>query len=293
MARDATSVDPAAAAAVFCSDLVKIFQTRDLEVFALQGLDLTVQPGEMVAIIGPSGAGKSTLLNILGALEPPTAGVARVAGRDLRAMTLRQRMEYRRQDVGFIWQSVSRNLLPYLTAAENVMMPMALDGSFAGDRARELLSLLGLDRRLEHRPAELSGGEQQRVAIAVGLANSPRLLLADEPTGSLDTDTAGQVIDALGGVRDALGVTVLIVTHDESIARSVDRYVAIRDGKTSDESVRVQAAEVSLSGDTHHHYALLDRAGRLQIPEAMRDTLGLERRVRIDEEGGRIIISPP
>src|SRR3989454_3401983 len=173
---------------VICDNLIKIYKVDDLEVVALQGLDLEVARGEMIAIVGASGSGKSPLLNTLGGLDPPSAGRAVVAGHDLGQMGRRERTRYRRRVVGMIWQQTARNLLPYLTAQENVELPMTLDGRpKRSERARLLLQLVGLAERLDHRPERLSGGEQQRVAIAVALANQPEVLLADEPTGELDT----------------------------------------------------------------------------------------------------------
>ncbi|MFC7105816.1 ABC transporter ATP-binding protein [Nonomuraea rubra] len=156
-----------------------------------------IDKGELVAIVGASGSGKSTLLNVLSGLDVPTAGVARVAGMDLLSMSAKDRLRYRRSVVGFIWQQTARNLLPYLTGRENVELPMKLAGSARKGRALELLELLGVGSCANRRTPEMSGGEQQRVAIAVALANSPQLILADEPTGELDSETSEQVFDAL------------------------------------------------------------------------------------------------
>jgi len=295
---------------VRCENLVKIHKIDEIEVVALQGLDLTVSRGEMMAVIGPSGSGKSSLLNVLGGLDAPSAGKAAVAGKDLLRLSDAERVRYRLTTVGFVWQNVSRNLIAYLTAMENVQVPMILDGRNSRVRAKELLELVGLAKRMGHAPARMSGGEQQRVAIAIALANEPAVLLADEPTGSLDAETADSVLRVLDNVRTALGVTVIIVTHDRSMAMAVDRYVEIRDGKTSREAVR-KSDELMLSGAHHHdasapaareaadareshdHYALLDSAGRLQIPPEIRDAYGITRRVRLVEEDGRIVIYPP
>src|SRR5829696_2057984 len=196
---------------IVCEGLVRIYKVADLEVVALQGLDLVVGVGEMIAIVGASGSGKSTLLNILGGLDTPSAGRAVVAGHDLGQMGRRERTRYRRRVVGMIWQQTARNLLPYLTAQENVELPMTLDGRRSRrERAQRLLELVGLGPRRDHRPDRLSGGEQQRVAIAVALANEPEVIFADEPTGELDTTTAREVFELLRSVNQDLGVTIVV-----------------------------------------------------------------------------------
>ncbi|MFI1522069.1 ABC transporter ATP-binding protein, partial [Kitasatospora cineracea] len=224
--------------AISCERLVRIFSTDGIEVQALQGLDLTVDRGDLVALVGASGSGKSTLLNVLAGLDAPTAGTATVDGQDLLAMTAKERLRYRREVVGFIWQQTARNLLPFLTAEQNVALPMQLrSGHRAAKRQRgrvtELLEALDIGELAHRRPAELSGGQQQRVAIAVALANQPAVLLADEPTGELDTDTAAGIFDAFRTVNRHLATTVVIVTHDPMVAGEVRRTVAIRDGRTS------------------------------------------------------------
>ena len=179
---------------IVCEDLFKIYKIADLEVVALRGLDLRVRRGELMAIIGASGSGKSTLLNILGGLETPSAGTVIVGKRDLLNVSGRDLVNYRREDVGFVWQQGGRNLVPYLTAFQNVELPLQLLGwppSKRHKRARDLLAAVGLADRAHHRPDRLSGGEQQRVAIAVALSHNPPLLLADEPTGELDSQTGG------------------------------------------------------------------------------------------------------
>src|SRR6201997_142185 len=233
---------------IVCDRLVRIYIAAGIEVQALQGLDLLVAEGEVVALVGASGSGKSTLMNILAGLDTPTAGSVRVAGHDLAMMSPRQRLAYRRRVVGFIWQQTSRNLLPYLTAQQNVELPMRLAGGGGrGSRTRrthaaELLELLGLGDCRNRRPDQMSGGEQQRAAIAVALVNHPKVLLADEPTGELDTATAAEVFGALQRANAELGVTVLIVTHDPAVSSVVRRTVAIRDGRTSSETLRHPAA---------------------------------------------------
>jgi ABC-type lipoprotein export system ATPase subunit len=268
---------------IVCDNLVRIYKVADLEVVALQGLDLVIDPGEMIAIVGASGSGKSTLLNILGGLDSPTAGRATVAGYDLGRLGRRARTRYRREVVGVIWQQTAQNLLPYLDALENVELPMAFAGSGGRrQRAQELLRLVGLDDRFHHRPEALSGGEQQRVAIAVALANDPAVLLADEPTGELDSTTSAEIFEVLRRINAELGTTIVIVTHDALVSEHVARTVAIRDGRTS--SVVLRRTERAHDGEHHvisEEFAVLDRAGRLQLPRAHLDAIGLVDRVRL------------
>jgi ABC-type lipoprotein export system ATPase subunit len=265
-------------ALVVCDNLVRIFQSGSVEVQALQGLDLLVDEGEMVAVVGASGSGKSTLLAVLSGMDAPTAGRVRVGRWDLMAMQARDRVAYRRQMVGFVWQQTSRNLLPYLTARQNVALPItSAPRRHRAARADELLELVGVEHVADRQPQEMSGGEQQRVAIATALANSPQLLLADEPTGELDTTTAREVFDALRTVNREAGTTVVVVTHDSAVSGLVERTVAIRDGRTSSEVLRRDAG-----GDvTHEEYAVMDRAGRVQVPREYREALALTRRVRL------------
>jgi ABC-type lipoprotein export system ATPase subunit len=288
-----------------CEELVKIYKTADLEVVALQGLDMQVNDGELMAIIGNSGSGKSTLLNMLGGLDKPSAGKLFVDGKDLLSFGEKELVNYKRDTVGFVWQNNARNLIPYLTALENVELPVLLKGRRRRARAIELLEAVGLGHRFKNKLSELSGGEQQRVAIAIALANEPRLLLADEPTGSLDTKTSDQVLDLFRTLNQTMGITIVIVTHDPLLARKVDRVVQIRDGKTSAEMIRRESyadelarldAEDAMSGqqESHIEYAVLDKAGRLQIPAGYLDADGFKdsNKVRVEMEEGRIILYP-
>jgi ABC-type lipoprotein export system ATPase subunit len=283
-------------ALIVCDNVVRIYQVDKIEVQALQGLDLLVNRGEMIAIVGASGSGKSTLLNVLSGLDVPTAGRARVADWDLQGMSSRDRLNYRRSVVGFVWQQTARNLLPYLSAAENVTLPMAFAGVGKRERtgrARELLDSLGMADKSSRRPAGLSGGEQQRVAIAVALANQPDVLFADEPTGELDSATGEEVFAALRSANERLGTTVVIVTHDGAVSSQVQRTVAIRDGRTSSEVVR--STEVDEYGDSAtiaREYAVLDRAGRMQLPADFRNSLGLKDRVRLELEADHVGVWP-
>ncbi len=284
-----------------CENLVKIYKTRDIEVLALQGLELTVARGEMMAIIGNSGSGKSTFLNMLGGLDRPSAGRLTVDGKDLFKMSDRELVDYKRNTVGFVWQNNARNLLPYLTARQNVELPMLFGNSrHMKKRALKLLDMVGLSSRKNSRLAQLSGGEQQRVAIAIALSNQPKLLLGDEPTGSVDAKTSGYILDMLRSLNRELGVTIVIVTHDRTLAKKVTRVVAIRDGKISSERIMKQSYLDRLEdidafteeSEVQDEYAVLDRAGRLQIPREMLDKMDIHaNRVRLEMQDGKILVS--
>ncbi|GAA4263328.1 ABC transporter ATP-binding protein [Dactylosporangium darangshiense] len=283
-------------ALIVCESLVRIYQSGSVEVQALQGLDLAVNSGEMLAVVGASGSGKSTLLSILAGIDAPTAGRARVDRWDLLAMSRAERVEFRRRTVGFIRQQTASNLVPYLTARQMVGLPMTATRTPAKQRRNrtgELLDALGIHELADRRPEQLSGGQQMRVAIAVALANQPRVLLADEPTGELDTDTAAEVFAVLRDVNRRFGVTVVVVTHDPAVSGQVERTVAIRDGRTSSEVLRRTATDAA--GDSHviaEEYAVMDRAGRIQIPRDFREALALTRRVRLALEPDHVTIRP-
>lgn len=276
---------------VECEGLVHIYKTAELEVVALQGLDLELRAGETIAIAGRSGSGKTTLMNILAGAEPPSAGRARVAGHDLQRMDERERERYRRQVVGYVWQQAQVNLWPELTAVGNVELPM-LAGEVPGHerrpRARRLLEALQLGERIGSTPAELSGGENQRLALAVALANHPILLLADEPTAELDGGTARAVLADLSTLLDDMGASAIMVTHDPQLEPYVDRVVQIRDGRTSTERRWVEREGAMISDET----VIIDRAGRLQLPRAHVEKLGLRGRVRVHVEDGSLRIIP-
>jgi putative ABC transport system ATP-binding protein len=213
------------------NNLVKAYRLGKIEVQALRGLNMDVKTGEFIAIIGPSGSGKTTLLNVLGGLDVATAGTVQVGSVDVSAMTPTQLVDYRRETVGHIFQTL--NLIPTLTATENIELPMIARGVSRGkrkERVQELLEIVGLTDRANHKPEELSGGEQQRVAMAAALANDAPVILADEPTGELDTVNAKIVVDYLLKVNRELGKTVIMVTHDPSVARRTDRILRIEDG---------------------------------------------------------------
>ena len=288
---------------VLAENLVKIYKTSDIEVLALQGLDLKVEKGELTAIIGNSGSGKSTFLNMLGCLDEPSAGKLYVDGRNLFKLTAKEKDLYKRNTVGFVWQNNGRNLLPYMTAFENIVTPMLLtDIKDREQRADELLDLVGMSHRKNSRLSQLSGGEQQRIAIAIALANKPALLLADEPTGSVDRKTADYILDVFKRLNSEYGQTIIIVTHDVELSKKVNRVVAIRDGKISSERIlKEKYASAFESGtvnwmeeETQEEFSILDRAGRLQIPRHMLDELALkDNKILVAMENDKIVLSAP
>lgn len=289
---------------IICENLVKIYQVEELEIVALQGLDIAIDRGEMLGVIGPSGSGKSTLMNILGGLDRPSAGRVRVGDQDLLKASKATLNKYRRTQIGFVWQQSARNLVPYLNAYENVLLPMTLAGVHERQKriwGNELLEMVGLSDRRRHRLSQMSGGEQQRVAIAVSLANRPGLLLADEPTGEVDEDTALKIYDTFRELNRQLGITILIVSHDPGIARHVDRVVAIRDGKLATEILRRSEVDAGENTDQqgkneaeteYEELVVLDSAGRLQLPKEYLDHLAINKRVRLELQEGGIMIWP-
>lgn len=290
------NVDYGIGAMIVCDQVVRIYSGDGIEVQALKGLDLLVAEGELTAIVGASGSGKSTLINILAGLDSPTAGTVRVVGRDLGMMRAHDRLVYQRTEVGFIWQQTSRNLIPHLTGLQNVMLPMRFARTARHKRrlrAAELLETLGVACCASRTPDQMSGGEQQRTAIATALANQPRVLLADEPTGELDSATARSVFGALQTANSEFGVTVLVVTHDPAVSAQVRRTVAIRDGRTSSETLR-HDTDPDTGARTRRavEYAVLDRAGRLQLPRDMTESLNMRDRVRLEAEPDHIGIWP-
>lgn len=280
--------------------LVKIYKTKETEVLALQGLDLTVEQGELTALIGNSGSGKSTFLNMIGGLDRPSAGSLFVAGSNLFTMTEKELVRYKRDTVGFVWQNNGRNLLPYLSALENVILPMHLSNEKKKkQKALELLEMVGMSSKKHSRLNTLSGGEQQRIAIAIALANSPKLLLADEPTGSVDAKTANYIFDVFSELNRQ-GQTILIVTHDVALSKKVKRVVAIRDGKISSERIlkesyaqRLKESDIDWRlEDTQDEYVILDKAGRVQIPREFLKEMNLpDNKVKLEFVGGKVVIS--
>ena len=284
---------------ILADNLVKIYKTAELEVLALQGLDLQVERGELLAIIGNSGSGKSTFLNMLGGLDTPSAGKLFVDGKNLFTMTEKQLVEYKRDTVGFVWQNNARNILPYLSALENVMTPMQFGAEKnKKEQALKLLDMVGMSHKKASRLNQLSGGEQQRIAIAIALANQPKLLLADEPTGSVDRKTADYILDVFRHLNRDEGQTIVIVTHDVALSKQVQRVVAIRDGKFSSE--RILKEQYSLEGatainwqdeETQEEYAIIDRAGRIQIPKDMLTEAGIvDNKLRMEVKDGKIVL---
>ena len=286
---------------IVCQELVKIYRTEDSRVMALQGLELEIRRGEMLAMIGKSGSGKSTLLNMIGGLETPSAGRLLVEGRDMAAYTAKEMELYRKNKIGFVWQKSARNLMPYLTAQQNVEMPMCFSrrpGRQRRRRAEELLQEVGLEQMRDRYPGQLSGGEQQRVALAVALANDPVILLADEPTGAVDTTTARHIFRLLHRLNAERGLTILIVTHDRELAGQVNRTVRISDGKISTEKLRrIPLSFTDLAGLTplkeqQEEYVVLDRARRLQLSEAVLEKAGIRSRmVKVEAEEGKVMIT--
>ena len=282
--------------------LVKIYKSKQTEVLALQGLDLTVEKGELTALIGNSGSGESTFLNMIGGLDRPSAGSLLVDGKNLFTMGERELVCYKRDTVGFVWQNNARNLLPYLSALENIMLPMHISGQKKKkEKALELLEQVGMTAKRNNRLNTMSGGEQQRIAIAIALANNPKLLLADEPTGSVDTKTADIIFDIFRELNRN-GQTILIVTHDIALSKKVRRVVAIRDGKISSERIlkekyadRLKELTVDWRNeDTQEEYAVIDKAGRVQIPRELWDKLALrDNKVKLELRGDEILLSRP
>lgn len=287
-----------------CENLVKIYKTKDTEVVALQGLDLEVERGELMAIIGNSGSGKSTLLNLLGGLDRPSAGILFVGGQDLTRFDERKLVSYMRKTVGFVWQNNARNLIPYLSALKNVQIPLLLNGvKNSAERAKELLDIVGLSQRKNNKLSELSGGEQQRVAIAIAISNTPKLLLADEPTGSVDTKTTAQIMDLFRQINRGLGITIVIVTHDIQISKSVTRVVAIRDGRTSSELIMRKSYRDEIStirdpffaDESHEELVVVDKAGRIQLPQDVIEALGINgsSKLKLEFVNSKVVLYMP
>lgn len=287
-----------------CDSLVKIYKSEDVEVMALQGLDLEIKKGELMAVIGKSGSGKSTLMNMIGGLERPSAGKLYIDGKDLFTLNDSEMVEYRNKTVGFVWQKSSRNLVPYMTAVENIEVPMYFTKKGAEDmrkRALELLERVGMLHKKDAYPGQMSGGEQQRIAIAVALANEPDILLADEPTGAVDSKTSNKIQDLFRSLNKELGITIIIVTHDISLANKVGRVVMISDGKISTEKIMKEEYRRAINlldgesiggNDSHEEYSVLDKARRLQLNEEMLEAAGINgNKVKVQVIDDKVVIS--
>lgn len=287
---------------IVCDSLVKIYKTKDIEVMALQGLDLTIRKGELMSVIGKSGSGKSTLMNIIGGLEKPSAGRIAVDGKNLSELNEKEMVAYRKNTIGFVWQKSGRNLFPYLNSLENIEAAMnfsGMNGREKKERAIELLDMVGMSHKKLSYPSEMSGGEQQRVAIAVALANNPKILLADEPTGAVDTKTSNMIQDLFRRLNRKLGITIIIVTHDLKLAAKVDRVVMISDGKISTEKImkekyREQIENLSsedIFKDAHEEYSVMDKAHRVQLSDDILLKAGIDtNKVCITVEDGKVVI---
>jgi ABC-type lipoprotein export system ATPase subunit len=252
---------------------------------------MEVQTGEMIAIMGASGSGKSTLMNILSGLDRPSAGQVTVGNKDLLNISDEELVLYRRLEVGFVWQATARNLVPYLNVIENIEMPQAISGESRKTRTKrsiDLLTILGMEGKAKRHIWELSGGEQQRLAIAVGMANQPPLLLADEPTGELDNQTAAQVFNLLREMNQNYQVTIIVVTHDTGVTQYMDRVLQIRDGRIS------SVNQISRNGNqtSEEEFLVVDKVGRLQIPQEYLDKLNFEGLAKIDLEDNHMNIKP-
>lgn len=288
---------------IVCDGLVKIFKTEDVEVMALQGLDMEIKRGELMSVIGKSGSGKSTLMNIIGGLEKPSAGKIIINGKNLSEMTEKEMVTYRKKMVGFVWQKSERNLFKYLTALENVEAAMNFSGKSKKEKrskALELLEMVGMSHKKDSYPTKMSGGEQQRIAIAVAIANEPDILLADEPTGAVDTKTSNRIQDLFRKLNKELGITIIIVTHDMKLAAKVDRVVMISDGKISTEKIMKQEyrekidslTDAELVEDAHEEFSVLDKAGRVQLSDEMLESAGIDtNKVKVTVEDGKVIIT--
>lgn len=281
-----------------CENLIKIYKTEDTEVMALQGLDLKVEKGEMLAVVGKSGSGKSTFLNMLGGLDRPSAGSLYVDGKNLFKMNEQELVTYKKETLGFVWQNNARNLLPYLSARENIELPMFLRNSRSKkEHSMKILEMIGMSHKRNNRLDQMSGGEQQRIAIGVALANNPKILLADEPTGSVDVRTANFILDVFRGLNNSMGLTILIVTHDRMLASKVRRVVSIQDGKISSEKLAKVDYEEYMKNigsleEVQEEFLILDKAGRLQIPREILQKMGVsDNKVKMEMKEGKVILS--
>lgn len=278
-----------------CRNVIKIYynRTRQIKVAALRGIELKVEKGKIVAIVGPSGAGKSTLLKILGALEFPSSGTIRVAGKLLNAFTTTQIVEYHRNWVGFVWQDPLRNVLTTETALNNVLLPMKISGKIPKERqktrARELLKAVGIGHRLKHKPSQLSGGEIQRLGIAAALANDPKIILMDEPTGELDSETTAEIYTLMKQLNDHFGKTFVIVSHDHFLEKKADLVYRISDGLLLNIDIAKFTAEQE---DLKEQISYIDEFGLVRIPLPFLREQGIDNYVTIRNKPDHLEIIP-
>lgn len=269
-----------------CTGLYKIFKVSDLEVVALRGVDLDIGYGELISIVGASGSGKSTLLNILAGYESPSAGNVQVGDFDLLGINQKEAVEYRKSEVGFVWQQTGKNLVPYLDIYSNIELPMMasnLSRSERKERVDGLIEFLNLNSVSSRLPENISGGEQQVSAIAVALANQPPLLLADEPTGELDDETSAMVLEKMRYVNENYGTTVVVVTHDPKIEDHVNRSIGMRDGKVVKEVIRKEKKK--------SEFVVIDSFGGVQIPQEILSKSKIESKASLTSDKSKISLN--
>jgi len=277
-----------------CKEVIKIFYDAksNLKVPALRGVDLSAEEGDLIALIGPSGSGKSTFINLLAGHDTPSSGEIKFKGKPINRYSGREMNAYRRDHIGFLYQMPERNLLGNLNVQQNILLPMKLSDKWGfGEqrkRVKELLSALEITQRKDHKPYQLSGGEAQRVGLAVALANDPEILLADEPTGELDSITTAKIIDYLKKLNSDFGKTVIVVTHDPRFARMTDKTLKIQDGRFS--GYYVNKEESTFAESEQHSY--VDKYGTLTIPENFRKTAGIGDYVKLKIVNGELILTP-
>ncbi|MHA2248125.1 MAG: ABC transporter ATP-binding protein [Candidatus Hodarchaeales archaeon] len=278
-----------------CNDLIKLYidEQSKLQVPALRGIELTANEGDLIAIIGPSGSGKSTLVNLIGGIDKPSSGEIILGDNIVTKMTSRQLTQYRRHRVGFLYQLPERNLVWNLTALKNVMLPMKLSGLWTHgeqkQRAHLLLKDVGLERRTGHKPHQLSGGEAQRAGIAVALANNPDIVLADEPTGELDTVTTFKIIDYFKLLNESLGKTIIVVTHDYRFANMTNKAIRILDGRIIGLH---RAVDPTKSLSMREEVIFVDDHGNLRLPDEIRRQAGIKNHIQIEMRDGFATLIP-
>ncbi|MHA1199329.1 MAG: ABC transporter ATP-binding protein [Candidatus Heimdallarchaeaceae archaeon] len=272
-------------------DLIKVYQAKETyyKVPALRGIELEIEKGEFISIIGPSGSGKTTLLLILSGMAEPTAGFVRIGDVRLDQLNEEARNVYRRTKVGTLWQIPNRNLIWEIDVQQNIEIPLRLKGYQREERikrANNLMEEVGILNRANHRPGQLSGGEVQRAGLACALAHEPDLLLADEPTGELDSKTSGELLKFFKSLNETHGITAIMVTHDFDVAKSTDRLIQIVNGRISGYS---PTKDLKTIRDMHEVY--LDRFGSVQLPRHIVENMQVQRRVNIEHKDGKVILS--